>query len=128
MKIASLIYLWNMTQQHRGTSGARVAAGVLLGIYNSNRFPFPLDELRALDSETLAHAIDVIRCDASHCQMEVHVWLNIASGRSDFGDRLEHLAHEYNVFKRGRCKASDLRLLDPARIVLCMAIGGDDGR
>lgn len=118
MKIQSLAHLWNLTQQHRGTSGARVAAGVLLGLYNSDRFPFPLDELRALDSENLAHAIEVIRSDAAHCQMEVHRWLNVASGRSDFGDRFEHLAHEYSAFKRARCKASELQPLNPARLVL----------
>lgn len=118
MKIQALAHLWNLTQQHRGTSGARVAAGVLLGLYNSDRFPFPLDELRALDSENLAHAIEVIHCDAAHCQMEVHQWLNVASGRSDFGERFEHLAHEYGAFKRGRCKVSSLQPLNPSRLVL----------
>lgn len=118
MKLESLVQLWNITQQHRGTSGARVAAGVLLGLYNSERFPFPLDELRALDSENLAHAIAVIRCDAAHCKMEVHRWLNEITFRSDFGDRFEHLAHEYGAFKRGRCKVSELQPLNPARLVL----------
>ncbi|MGO1072686.1 DUF7673 family protein [Lysobacter sp. CA199] len=124
MKIEALMHLWNMTQQHRGTSGGRVATGVLLGLYNSMRFPFPLDELRVLDSEGLVHAIEVIRCDAAHCQMEVHAWLNLASGRSDFGDRFEHLAHEYNVFKRGRCKTTALQPLNPSRLVLRAPDGG----
>lgn len=118
MKMESLLFLWNMTQQHRGTSSARVAAGVLLGLYNSARFPFPLDELRVLDRKSLMHALEVIANDAAHCQMEVHAWLDRYSGRTDFGERFEHLAHEYASFRRGRCKKIDLRDISPSRLVL----------
>ena len=120
MNVASLVSLWNLTQRHPGTSGARVAAGVLLGLYNAERFPFDLTELRALDADNLGHALEVIRADAAHCQMEVHSWLNRLSGRSDFGERFEHLAHEYGCFKRGRCKKAELREVAPARITLRM--------
>lgn len=120
MNAESLIRLWNLTQQHVGTSGARVAAGVLLGLYNGERFPFDLTELRALDRVNLEHALVVIGNDAGYTQMEVHAWLNKLSGRTDFGERFEHLAHEYNRFKRGRCKKDELRPVSPARLSLRM--------
>lgn len=118
MNMLALVELWNLTQQHSGTSGARVAAGVLLGLYNGDRFPFDLTELRALDRHNLDCALAVIGSDAGHCQMEVHEWLNRSSGRSDFGERFEHLAHEYARFKRGRCKKQGLRPVTPPRLVL----------
>lgn len=119
MNTEALLKLWNTTQLHPGTSGARASAGVLLGLYNGSRFPFDLTELRVLDGENLEAALAVIRSDAAHCQMEVHVWLNRLTGRSDFGDRFEYLAHEYKCFQRGRCKKSHLDErgpLEPSRL------------
>lgn len=120
MDTTALIKLWNTTQQHIGTSGARVCAGVLLGLYNGQRFQLDMTELRALDTDLLDAAIAVIHSDAGRCQMEVHEWLNHLTGRRDFGDRFEHLAHEYTIFKRGRCKREHLaeRPISPARLVI----------
>lgn len=116
MNTNALIQLWNVTQEHPGTSGARAATGVLLGLYNGTRFPCDLTDLRLLDGQNLSAAIAVIADDARHCQMEVHEWLNRITGRYDFGPRFEHLAHEYTIFKRGRCKVSELHPLQPARL------------
>jgi hypothetical protein len=121
MNTAALIRLWNVTQMHHGTSGARAAAGVLLGLYNGNRFPFDLTDLRVLDAANLRAAIDVMQSDASRCQMEVHEWLNRLTGRRDFGQRFEHLAHEYGAFKRGRCKREYLTPVSPASLVIRVA-------
>ncbi|MBN8263062.1 MAG: hypothetical protein J0M21_00225 [Xanthomonadales bacterium] len=118
MNTKALMQLWNHTQRHKGTSGARAAAGVLLGLYNGDRFPFDLTELRVLDPQLLAHAMEVIRADAAHCEMEVHMILDRLTGRQDFGARFEHLAHEYSKFKRGRCKAAELKPLDPPVAIL----------
>jgi len=118
MNTRALIQLWNLTQLHPGTSGARAGAGVLLGLYNGARFPFDLTDLRVLDAHYTAAALAVIECDAARCQMEVHEWLNRLSGRRDFGQRFEHLAHEYTVFKRGRCKREYLEPLDPPHLRL----------
>ena len=123
MNTEALMHLWNLTQQHKGTSGARAAAGVLLGLYNGDRFPFDLTELRVLDPKHLAAAMEVIGADAAHCQMEVHRILDNLTGRTDFGERFEHLAHEYSRFKRGRCKAADLKPLSPAIAVLGLGSG-----
>lgn len=118
MNTRALIQLWNLTQLHPGTSGARAAAGVLLGLYNGTRFPFDLTDLRVLDGEHLAAALAVIASDAGRCQMEVHEWLNRLAKRTDFGQRFEHLAHEYQTFKRGRCKREWLEPLQPAHLRL----------
>ena len=118
MNTHALIQLWNITQQHPGTSGARAAAGVLLGLYNGTRFPFDLTDLRVLDSGNLAAAMVVINEDASRCQMEVHEWLNLLTGRTDFGPRFEQMAWDYVCFKRGRCKREFLIDLQPAHLVI----------
>lgn len=101
MNIKSLISLWNHTQQHAGTSGARVCAAVLLGLYNGARFPMDLTDLRILDAGLLNDSLAVITADSGRCQKEVHEWLNCVSGRYDFGERFEALAFEYKTFKRG---------------------------
>jgi len=116
MNTRALIQLWNCTQLHHGTSGARAAAGVLLGLYNGERFPFDLTDLRLMDSTYLPAAMAVIQSDASHCKCEVHVWLNRLTGRTDFGDRFERLAHEYR--RKGRCKREYLFPLSPASLVI----------
>lgn len=118
MNTRALIQLWNLTQLHPGTSGARAAVGVLLGLYNGTRFPFDLTDLRVLDTEHLQAALQVITDDATRCQMEVHEWLNKLSGRRDFGQRFEQLAWEYQAFKRGRCKREWLAPLDPPHLRL----------
>lgn len=120
MNTIALIKLWNLTQEHIGTSGARAAAGILLGLYNGQRFPFDLIELRGLDDEFRTAALAVIESDATRCQMEVHQWLNQITGRHDFGQRFEHLAHEYTTFKRGRCKRDYLVELQPARLRIAL--------
>lgn len=55
--------------------GAKVAAGLLLGLYNGTRFPFDLTDLRLLDAQMLDDALALMRFD-SRPQMEVHEWLN----------------------------------------------------
>lgn len=130
MDIPALIRLWNLTQQS-GTSGARIASGVLLSLYNGERFQLDLTELRGLDRANLRDALAVITADASRCEREVHQWLNLATGRHDFGMRFEHLAHEWKCFKRGRCKKEWLEPLSPHRLVIgpdvALAFAGETG-
>ena len=116
MNTAALIKLWNLTQIHQGTSGARAASGVLLALYNGSRFPFDLTDLRVLDSAHLEAAMAVMLNDASRCQMEVHCWLNRITGRHDFGQRFEHLAHEWK--RKGKCKREHLDTLEPPHLVI----------
>lgn len=85
--------------------GARVAAHLLLGLYNGRRFPFDLTDLRCLDAENLQRALTLLRFDACP-KMEVHQWLNQMYGRTDFGMRFEHMAHAWKL--KGRCKKEHL--------------------
>lgn len=119
MNTAALIKLWNLTQVHQGTSGARAAAGVLLGLYNGIRFPFDLTDLRVLDEPHFEAAMAVIRCDGQRCHMEVHAWLNQLTGRHDFGMRFEHLAHEWR--RKGKCKREHLDPVLPAHVTIAEA-------
>lgn len=82
-------------------SGARVAARLLLGLYNGGRFPFDLTDLRRLDEQNLSRAMVLLRMDA-RCSMEVHECLNLLYGRHDFGARFEHMAHAWRVKGRGK--------------------------
>ena len=116
MDTKALIHLWNITQRHSGTSGGRAAAGVLLGLYNGSRFPFDLTDLRLLDAANLSAAIKVIFADAMRCQMEVHDWLNQLTGRTDFGQRFEHLAYDYG--RKGKCKKDWLQPLSPVYLMI----------
>lgn len=126
MNTAALIRLWNVTQNHdEYTSGARRAALVLLGLYNGPRFPFDLTELRAMDTDIHRDALLVITDDSTRCQREVHEWLNLLTGRTDFGERFEHLAWRFRV--KGRCKRDALRTLNPPRLVLQFKEGPSRG-
>lgn len=117
MHLPSLVALWNLTQEHPGTGGARAAIAVLLGLYNGSRFPMDLTELRRLDGKNLQAAITVMLHDAGNCQREVHEWLNQVSGRRDFGARFEFLAWDYRV--KGRVKKKeDLTPFSPMQLVL----------
>lgn len=113
--ILSLSRLWNVAQRDTGQSG--VCVRLLLALYNGPRFPFCLTDLRRLDSDLLRAAFDVLAADARHALAgEVHEVLNQAYGRTDFGHRLEHLAHEWGC--KGACTRANLPSAGRAPIVL----------
>lgn len=93
--IAALVRMFHTasTQSH---SGAGVLARVLLGCYNGYRFPIDLTELRRLDNRNLEDALAVIRFDA-HPAMELHNWLDLLTGRTDFGQRFEWMAKSWSI-------------------------------
>ena len=114
-EIDALIKLWTWTQIHRGTHSAETCAEILLGLYNGERFPFNLNHLRRLDSAHLEAAMVLIEADARPLR-EVHTQLDVMTGRHDFGERFEHLAHQYNL--KGRCKKSSLEPLEPELLAI----------
>lgn len=118
MNTIALIRIWNHTQQHSGTSGARVCAAVLLGLYNGARFPMDITDLRILDAGLLNDCLAVITADSVRCQKEVHEWLNCISGRYDFGQRFEALAWEYKCFAKGRAKDGKHFDFEPRRLAV----------
>lgn len=112
---AALISLWNLTQEHPGTGGATAAVHILLGFYNSARFPVPLHLLRSFDSNNLAAALTVIE-RAARGTAELHTVLNNITGRTDFGLRFEQLAYDYKL--KGRAKKAHLAPFAPPSMVL----------
>lgn len=102
-QLAALLHLYNAARGFTGTAG--VCAKLLLGLYNGQRFPFDLNELRRLDTPELKAALTVIEMDSSP-SAEVHVYLQDLTGRPNMGDRFEVLAHEWRL--RGRCSREAL--------------------
>lgn len=81
-------------------SGSRCAK-LLLGLYNGQRFPFDLTDLRCLDGNLYAAARMVIDMDARRTYCEVHELLNAiyADGRN-VGAELETWAYRLRWGKR----------------------------
>lgn len=117
MEALSQFFILASTQDH---SAARVAACLLLGLYNGDRFRFDLTELRRLDAANLKRALALLELDARP-RMEVHEWLNRLYGRTDFGARFEHLAHRWNLKGKGK-KA----WLSPIEAVRFKGFGGGE--
>lgn len=103
----ALIRIWNLAQRNHGA--ARVAATLLLGMYNGRRFPFDLTDLRLLDHGNLEDALALMRMDA-RLTAEVHCNLNTLLGRTDVGHQFEHLAYDWKL--KGRCKKQFLPTLN----------------
>ena len=78
MEALSHFFILATTQDH---SAAKVAACMLLGLYNGYRFQFDLTELRRLDASNLKRALALLEFDARP-RMEVHEWLNRLYGRT----------------------------------------------
>jgi hypothetical protein len=104
----ALAHFWQMAQRDHG--GAGVAAKLLLGLYNSTRFPFPLTELGRLDSANLERALTILRMDAQ-TMGEVHYHLGLVYSVDDMGMRFEHLAHAWRL--KGKCKHEYLDPVPP---------------
>ena len=118
MEALAHFFILATTQDH---SAAKVAACMLLGLYNGYRFQFDLTELRRLDADNLKRALALLEFDARP-RMEVHEWLNRLYRRTDFGPRFEHMAHRWNL--KGKCKKQGLVPVEDVRFFI--AGGGEE--
>lgn len=100
IQLEALLRLWQLAQGDHG--GSNVAAKLLLGLYNGQRFPFDLTELRRLDGYYMSCVLNVLALDHSPLR-EVHDHLNKMLQRQDMGPRFELMAHRWRL--KGRCKA-----------------------
>ncbi|MCB2255385.1 hypothetical protein KTQ74_26030 [Pseudomonas chlororaphis] len=70
--VAALNRLLLVAQRNTGQS--RVVGGFLLSLYNGNAFPFPLTDLRALDTALFNDCIALLNMDRRP-EMEVHEYV-----------------------------------------------------
>lgn len=99
----AIVRLYDAAHTMLDTGGGSRCAKFLLGLYNGQRFPFDLTDLRCLDGKLFEAAMVVLRMDARHTYTEVHALLNAihADGRN-VGMEFEHWAHALRL--KGRCK------------------------
>ena len=74
-QLEALDRVYQVAKRHMGTGGGNRAAKLLLGLYNGQRFPFDLTELRGFDDGNLDAALVVMEMDARRTHAEVHVVL-----------------------------------------------------
>lgn len=75
----------------RDTGQARKVAAFLLGLYNGDRFPFDLTDLRGLDDELFEDCMAVLRMDARLTRQEVHNYFDRG------GQKFERLVADWNM-------------------------------
>lgn len=105
----AVLQLFHAGQQMLDTGGGGTCGRLLLGLYNGERFPFDLTDLRRLDDSLHAAAMTVLYMDSRHTWTEVHnlldAILNAPSGKST-GSTLELWAHRLGL--KGRCNKAAL--------------------
>jgi hypothetical protein len=116
-ELEALKKLWLMAQHDNG--GARVCSRLPFGLYNGQRFPFDLTDLRLLDDEYPNAALTVLRMDARPA-MEVHELLARHCGWKGMGARFEVMACDWHF--KGKCSKENeasarafLKTLPPAQ-------------
>lgn len=101
--------LFELAKRDLGTSGGRVCARFLLGLYNGWRFPFDLTDLRLLDERYFRAAMVVLEMDARNTWTEIHEILDAALPAPDgrhTSNTLELWAHWMDL-PGGRGKGMD---------------------
>lgn len=101
--------LYNAARTMLDTGGGGTCARLLLGLYNGDRFPFDLTDLRRLDGGLHADAMTVIHMDSRHTWCEIHVLLDAILGLpygKSTGATMELWAHSLRL--KGRCNKEHL--------------------
>jgi hypothetical protein len=114
-QIDAVTKLYRVAKQYLFTSGGNTAAQLLLGLYNGERFPFDLTDLRLLDEGNLTAAMVVLHMDAAHTYCEIHVLLDAILGLplgQSTGNLFEHWAYDMRL--KGACKKAQLPSLGRA--------------
>lgn len=106
-EIAAITHIYNFCRQSRFCSSGKVCMGLLLGLYNGNRFLFDLTDLRLLDRENLDAALALLRLDAERTRCEVHDLLDaICADGYSTGAEFEQWAYDWKL--KGRCTKENL--------------------
>ncbi|MDM0029809.1 DUF7673 family protein [Variovorax saccharolyticus] len=104
------------TAANRDSGDCRYIARFLLGLYNGQRFPFDLTDLRAIDGDLFEDCMTVLRMDARVFRQEVHLYC-------EDGGKLEQLAAEWRIedMLKVRAPMPSVRLSAKARRRCSMA-------
>lgn len=99
--------LYKLVKRCRDTGGGIRATKFLLGLYNGDRFPFDLTELRSFDPVQFEAAITLLRLEHYSRWVEVHTLLNAILGAgANCGAEFEHWAYDLRL--PGSCKKHQL--------------------
>lgn len=105
-ELDALQRVYQLARDHTDTGGGSTAAKLLLGLYNGDRFPFDLTNLRRLDDQMLTHALRVMEMDSRHCRAEVHVVLAAVTDDPAVQARMECWAFDLGL--KGRAKKGQI--------------------
>lgn len=89
---AALFRLYEVAQGDTGQ--CRTIMRFLVGLYNGNRFPFDLTDLRTVDDKLFEDCMAVLRMDARHCVQEVHNYFD------NGGQRWEKMISDWHLKDR----------------------------
>lgn len=87
--VSALRRLYEVACGHSGQ--CRYVAAFLLGLYNGQRFPFDLTDLRAIDAAFFEDCMTVLRMDARLTRQEVHRYFD------EGGKKFNALAEAWNI-------------------------------
>ena len=77
--VAALKRLYEIALRDSGQ--CRIVASFLAGLYNGQRFPFKLTDLRGVDDPIFEDCMALLRMDARQCQQEVHDYFDNGNER-----------------------------------------------
>lgn len=95
------------TVANRESGQCRYIAHFLLGLYNGQRFPFDLTDLRAIDNDLFEDCVAVLRMDARITRQEVHLYFE------NGGKRFEQLAQDWNIEDMEKVRVDAKRAAQP---------------
>jgi hypothetical protein len=89
--IAALKRLYEIANGDTGQ--AKIVAKFLACLYNGNRFPFDLTDLRIVDQAIFEDCMALLRMDARQCEQEVHEYFEHGS------TKWEKMIHDWGLSK-----------------------------
>lgn len=99
--------LYKLVKRCRDTGGGIRATKFLLGLYNGDRFPFDLTDLRSFDDVQFEAAMTLLRLEHDSRWVEIHVLLDAILGAdSRCGAEFERWAYDLGLPRS--CKKAQL--------------------
>ena len=90
--VAALKRLYEIALRDSGQ--CRIVASFLAGLYNGQRFPFDLTDLRCVDDAIFEDCMALLRMDARQCEQEIHNYFDNGN------ERWEKMIQDWKLEKR----------------------------